>query len=91
MYCVHLCPNPPELPVAGEEYHWLPVADGKVLLIHPDCHKCRQPVTRLPHVLHEDVVGDAMASALVDYGVKKNDTMLQAMFKVAPHWPVAWP
>lgn len=91
MYCVHLCPNPPELPVAREEYHWLPVGGNQVLLIHPDCHKCGQAATRLPHVLSEGEVGDAVATALSAYGVSASDTLLQAMLKVAPHWPKAWP
>ena len=91
MYCVHLCPNPPELPIAGEEYHWLPVADGKVLLIHPDCHACRQGATRLPHVLHDAQVGTEVALALAAFNVLATDTMCQAMLKVAPHWPRAWP
>lgn len=91
MYCVHLCPNPPVLPVANQSYHWLDVAGGQVLLVHADCHKCEQPSTRLPHPLDSGPVGDAVAAALVAYGVVATDTLLEAMFKVAPTWAQAWP
>ncbi|MFP3246910.1 MAG: hypothetical protein RXR20_20520 [Paraburkholderia sp.] len=91
MYCVHLCPNPPALPVAREEYHWLPVAGNQVLLIHPDCHHCGQPSTRLPHVLAGEAVGTTVATALAAFGVVESDTLLHAMLKVAPSWAQAWP
>lgn len=91
MYCVHLCPNPPQLPVAPEACQWLDVDNGKVLLIHPDCHVCHQPGTRLPHILHPGAVGTVVAVALAQFGVEQGDTLLQAMLKVAPTWAAAWP
>lgn len=91
MYCVHLCPNPPQLPVAPEACQWLDVDNGKVLLIHGDCHVCKQPNTRLPHILSLDVVGNDVYEALKQWGVLPMDTMQQAMFKVAQDWSAAWP
>lgn len=91
MYCVHLCPASIAHPVADEPYHWLDVADGQVLLVHPNCHRCQQADTRLPHALTPGPVGATVASALVAHGVVATDTLLEAMMKVAPTWPQAWP
>lgn len=92
MYCVHLCPSsPPVHPVAKESYHWLDVDGGQTLVVHGNCHQCAQDDTRLPHVLGPGPVGNAVASALAAYGVVATDTLVQAMMKVGPHWPPAWP
>lgn len=91
MYCVHLCPSPPDHPVAQEPYHWLDVAGGQTLVVHANCHRCSQDGTRMPHVLDAGQVGDTVAAALSAYGVTATDTLLQAMMKVAPSWPQAWP
>lgn len=91
MYCVHLCPTPIAHPVASEEYHWLDVAGGQALLVHPHCHRCQQGATRLSHPLQDEPVGATVAAALVDHGVVETDTLVQAMMKVAPTWPQAWP
>lgn len=91
MYCVHLCPSPPDLPVAKDPCHWLEVANGQVLLVHANCHLCQQAHTRLPHPLTTGPVGATVASALASFGVVSTDTLVQAMMKVAPTWPQAWP
>ena len=91
MYCVHLCPDPPVLPVSRDACHWLNVAGGNVLLVHGDCHRCQQPATRLPHPMQNRAVGATVAAALAAYGVVATDTLVDAMMKVAPTWSPAWP
>lgn len=91
MYCVHLSPSPPTRPATQDDYHWLDVGDGMSLVVHANCHRCTQPETRLPHVLKTDPVGVTVASALAAHGVLATDTLMDAMMKVAPIWPVAWP
>lgn len=91
MYCVHLSPSPPTPPALREDYHWLDVAGGMALVVHANCHQCADPSTRLPHVLGPGIVGPTVASALASHGVLATDTLLQAMMKVAPTWPNAWP
>lgn len=91
MYCIHLCPSPPSLPISKDAYHWLDVGNGQALVVHANCHQCAQADTRLPHALAPGAVGATVASALSAYGVLAGDTLLQAMMKVAPSWPPAWP
>lgn len=91
MYCVHLCPSPPTPASTRDPCHWLDVGNGQSLLVHANCHQCNQPETRLPHPLEPGPVGATVASALVSLGVVSTDTLLQAMMKVAPTWPQAWP
>lgn len=91
MYCIHLCPNPPAMPLCREAYQWLDVGGGLALCIHADCHKCEQPATRMPHIMLDGAIPAALAAALTAHGVTTTDTMLQAMMKVAPTWSPAWP
>lgn len=91
MKCFHILSAAPDPCPFDDGCHWLDVAGGNVLLVHPNCDRCADPSTRMGHVMGSEPVGAAAATALSAFGVLATDTTAQALLKVAPAWPQAYP